>query len=611
MKKWLLVLVGCLALGVGLGAQGTLSQQVLQLLSRTNTWIGSNTFNNFRMANTAIPSDTTFRIYADPSGNLYFNGGLIAGAGGGVTPHNLLSTTHPDTLAASPVRGSVLVSNSTPKWAAVTIGTNGQVLQSNGTDTVFGTNGAALTNLNAGALAGTASAFDGNAITNLNATQLLTGTVPLARLSNIANAQIAAGAAIVYSKLSLTNSIVNADIVAAAGIPYSKLTLTGLIVNGDLAGTTILFAKWASNGCSATQVPQYTGAAWACRTLTTADVTGAGTVTSVALSLGGGVFTVSGSPVTTTGTLTGTLASQSQNFFFAAPSGSAGAPTFRAIVSADYPTSGVAAGTYPLVTVNNKGIVTAASASLASGTITVSTPWTFTQTWNQGATLFNGILENITDSASLAASTLIDLQVAAASKFSVTKAGNGVFAGSITGTAITGTTGAFSSTVSMTALTATTGAFSGLLSANLGATVAAGQTLAVTDIDKLTVGANIIPNTITFTCTQLTETSVSGDCVFIADRAYTITGIKFVQRAQGGAGCAADMEKLTGTQAPGGGAVMGTGVYDCNATANNTVTTYTLSGTPTLASGNRMAIKLAGTLTALRGLTATVQMKAS
>lgn len=65
----------------------------------------------------------------------------------------------------------------------------------------------------------------------------------------------------------------------------------------------------------------------------------AGTVTSVALSLPN-IFTVSGSPVTTTGTLTGTLATQNNRLVFAGPigfpyptgsTGVAAAPTFRAL----------------------------------------------------------------------------------------------------------------------------------------------------------------------------------------------------------------------------------------------------------------------------------------
>lgn len=61
-----------------------------------------------------------------------------------------------------------------------------------------------------------------------------------------------------------------------------------------------------------------------------------GTVTSVAMSLPA-EFTVSGSPVTTTGTLTATKASQTANRVFASPNGSSGAPVFRSLVAADVP----------------------------------------------------------------------------------------------------------------------------------------------------------------------------------------------------------------------------------------------------------------------------------
>ena len=76
----------------------------------------------------------------------------------------------------------------------------------------------------------------------------------------------------------------------------------------------------------------YNGTAWV--SLGSSDATG--TVTSVGLSLPS-IFTVSGSPVTTSGTLSATLASQTANTIFAAPNGSAGAPTFRSLVAADIP----------------------------------------------------------------------------------------------------------------------------------------------------------------------------------------------------------------------------------------------------------------------------------
>jgi hypothetical protein len=64
---------------------------------------------------------------------------------------------------------------------------------------------------------------------------------------------------------------------------------------------------------------------------------GPGTVTSVALSLPA-IITVSGSPVTTSGTLTGTLATQTANLVLAGPAtGSPAAPTFRVLAVADIP----------------------------------------------------------------------------------------------------------------------------------------------------------------------------------------------------------------------------------------------------------------------------------
>lgn len=62
-------------------------------------------------------------------------------------------------------------------------------------------------------------------------------------------------------------------------------------------------------------------------------------VTSVGLSLPTSLFSVSGSPVTTSGTLTGTLINQAQASIFAGPSsGGAGVPAFRPLVSTDLPT---------------------------------------------------------------------------------------------------------------------------------------------------------------------------------------------------------------------------------------------------------------------------------
>jgi len=65
---------------------------------------------------------------------------------------------------------------------------------------------------------------------------------------------------------------------------------------------------------------------------------GAGSVSSVGLALPVSVFSISGSPVTTVGTLSGAFIDQSANTVFAGPvSGGDATPAFRALVGADLP----------------------------------------------------------------------------------------------------------------------------------------------------------------------------------------------------------------------------------------------------------------------------------
>lgn len=65
---------------------------------------------------------------------------------------------------------------------------------------------------------------------------------------------------------------------------------------------------------------------------------GSGTVTSVGLADSTNIFNITGSPVTTAGTLTiASLKSQSAKTFLGAPTGSSGAPSFRILASGDIP----------------------------------------------------------------------------------------------------------------------------------------------------------------------------------------------------------------------------------------------------------------------------------
>jgi hypothetical protein len=86
---------------------------------------------------------------------------------------------------------------------------------------------------------------------------------------------------------------------------------------------------------------------------------GTGTVTSVGLSAPA-EFTVSGSPVIGTGTLTFTKNNQNANLFYAGPSsGGAAAPTFRALTAADIPAG---TGLQTLAQVLTQGNATGATA---------------------------------------------------------------------------------------------------------------------------------------------------------------------------------------------------------------------------------------------------------
>lgn len=129
-------------------------------------------------------------------------------------------------------------------------------------------------------------------------------------------------------------------------IPFSNITGTVPLTQGGTGQTT---ANAALNALLPTQTSNSgkllttdgTNTSW------TTITPGTGTVTSVDLSLP--LYSMSGNPITTSGTITGTLSSQAQNTVFSGPNGSSGTPTFRALVAADIPslaTSKITSGTF-------------------------------------------------------------------------------------------------------------------------------------------------------------------------------------------------------------------------------------------------------------------------
>ena len=137
-----------------------------------------------------------------------------------------------------------------------------------------------------------------------------------------------AGAAGTVTSVAMT---VPAEL-AVAGSPIVGAGTLALTWNTELANK--VFAGPTSGGAA---TPGF-------RTLVAADIPALAYVTSVGLSLPA-IFSVSGSPVTSSGTLTASLATQSANVVWAGPtSGGASAPTFRALVAADIPSATAIAG---------------------------------------------------------------------------------------------------------------------------------------------------------------------------------------------------------------------------------------------------------------------------
>jgi hypothetical protein len=159
----------------------------------------------------------------------------------------------------------------------------------------------------------------------------------------------------------------------------SNVTGTVAILNGGTGATTAGAALTNLGAYAASNPSGFTS-----NTGTVTSVGGTGTVSGLSLS---GTVTTSGS-LTLGGTLAVTasnFASQTANTFLSAPNGTAGTPTFRAIVAADVPTlnqntTGTAANVTGTVAVANggTGATTAGSALTNLGAYAASNPSGFT-----------------------------------------------------------------------------------------------------------------------------------------------------------------------------------------------------------------------------------------
>ena len=117
-----------------LAAIANVGAQPLVIADQSATAQAANRIITGTGANVTLNANETGLLQYDSQSGRWRLVGKATG-GGGATPHNLLSTTHPDTDPISPpTRGDLIVANATPLWARFAIGAADRFLGSNGTD---------------------------------------------------------------------------------------------------------------------------------------------------------------------------------------------------------------------------------------------------------------------------------------------------------------------------------------------------------------------------------------------------------------------------------------------------------------------------------------------
>jgi len=235
---------------------------------------------------------------------------LFADGSGGTTFRNILSTDVPTLNQNTTGTAANITATSNSTLTTLSALTTAGSLAISGSQVSGGTfgavNGSALTNLSAAALSGVLPVgVTGGSGLSIATTQL-TGNVSLT--SQVSGVLPIANGGTDNGSLPVT----------AGGVLYTdgtKFQNVGVGTSGQVL---------TSNGASA---PTWTAAA-------------SGTVTSVGFADTSTtpIYTITNSPVTSSGTIDQTLNTQAANSVFAGPSsGSAAQPTFRALVAADIP----------------------------------------------------------------------------------------------------------------------------------------------------------------------------------------------------------------------------------------------------------------------------------
>jgi hypothetical protein len=342
---------GTWALALATGASTSQGTGIVTTVTDANDFIV--TLSGYENTITGLTANTTYYLSATTSGLLTST--APSGASQFVVPILVTGTTGTGLVNPPPVYALTALSVSGGGTGDTTLTTHG-VLLGEGTSpvvaTAAGTSGQAL-------LSGGSSADGAYGALNLaGGSSIVTGALPIANLAadtvTVGSTSITLGnTAATIAGLTLTAPTVTGAVTFPAGttqtfVPNSSVAglnvgsfagNPGTLNNGDL---------WYNSSAGGLEA-RIAGS-------TVSIGTGSGSVTNFSAGNLSPLFTSSVATSTTTPALTFTLSTQTANLVYAGPSsGSAAAPTFRALVAADLPAISLTAGVTGTLPIANGG----------------------------------------------------------------------------------------------------------------------------------------------------------------------------------------------------------------------------------------------------------------
>ncbi len=295
-------------------------------------------------------SNADYSTFNNKVGSISLGGNVVEAAttfsvsGGVATGSRTLNTQIKNTIFSGPASGvdaiptfRVLMPADIPIATTTTVGGisvgSGLAITAGGVVSATNTNSGTVT---------TVSASGTQGVTVSVTTPSTTPSLSIG-LGAINPTSVAATGTVAGSNLSGTNTgdqtiTLTSDVTGTGTGSFATTIGTNVVTYAKMqqVAASKLLGNFTGSLANASEISLGTGLSFVGSTLTYTPAT-SGTVTSVGLSLPS-IFSVTNSPLTSSGTLTGTFNTQSANLIFAGPAtGVAATPSFRALTPADIP----------------------------------------------------------------------------------------------------------------------------------------------------------------------------------------------------------------------------------------------------------------------------------